>query len=325
MQAQDYTGALWAIGLRLPGATETTVEQAVTSREIVRTWPMRGTLHFVAAADARWMLELLAPRNIASSTRRCRELGLDDAFFARCRKLVERALARSKPLKRESILQLLTRAGMKLGTQMGYHILWRLAQERVICFAAREGKQHTFALFDKWVTKSTKLNHEEALAELARRYFTSHGPATLQDYVWWSGLKVAEAKAGLDSVRTDMEELRMDGDSFWISREIPKSKAGGVCLLPGFDQFLLGYTHRGAVLDEKHADKIVPGGNGMFLPTIVREGRVTGTWKRVPEKKKVVLTVKYFEKLKRADDALLIASDRYGRFLGLPAELKFAK
>lgn len=117
----------------------------------------------------------------------------------------------------------------------------------------------------------------------------------------------------------------MDGDSFWLSREIPKSKAGGVCLLPGFDQFLLGYTHRGAVLDEKHADKIVPGGNGMFLPTIVREGRVTGTWKRVPEKKKVVLTVKYFEKLKRADDALLIASDRYGRFLGLPAELKFAK
>jgi hypothetical protein len=197
VQAQDYLGALWAIGLRLRAA-ETAIEQAIATRSIVRTWSMRGTLHFVAAEDVRWMLGLLAPRSLASSLGRLRALELDQAVFNRSRDLFIAALSGGKQLRREAMLELLASANISPGGQRGIHILGRLAQEGLICFGAREGKQHTFALLEEWVPQAMlrlgPKSRDEALAELARRYFTGHGPATLPDFVWWSGLTTSEAR-----------------------------------------------------------------------------------------------------------------------------------
>src|SRR5207237_2162453 len=193
-----YPGALWAVGLRTRDATEAAIEQAIAERTIVRTWPMRGTLHFVAPEDARWMLQLLTPRVVAANARRVyQQSNLDDATFARSKDLFVDALQGGKQLPRPSLYKVLEAAGISVAGQRGLFILQRLSSEGLICFAARQGKQPTFALLDEWVPISLSKTpaRDQALAELALRYFTSHGPATVQDFAWWSGLPAADASA----------------------------------------------------------------------------------------------------------------------------------
>jgi hypothetical protein len=324
MQAQDYLGALWAIGLRVAGATETAVEQAIAERKLIRTWPMRGTLHFVAAADARWMLELMTPGPIARAARRFQQLELDEKVFSRSRKLFIRALRGNRQLTRKTMMDLLEGARISTAGQRGLHILWRLAQEGLLCFAAREGKQQTFALLEEWAPQPHRPPRDAALAEMAQRYFSGHGPATLRDFVWWTGLKISSAKAALDSVCPQLSQHVIDGTSYWMNREFPDPPAAAraVYLLPGFDEYLLGYRDRGAVLEPRHSQKIMPGGNGLFLPTIVISGRVAGTWKRVLKKNEVLITPSPFAPLKKAEqNAFAAAAERYRDFVGRSAEL----
>jgi hypothetical protein len=332
MQAQDYPGALWAIGLRSEGATEADVETAIAKRAIVRTWPMRGTLHFVAAADVRWMLDLLTPRIIAGSATRSRQLELDGAIFARSRKLFIRALQGGRKLTREAMCALLKRAKISTEAQRGYHILWRLAQEGLLCFGTREGRQHTFTLLDEWAPRAKTMDREEALAELARRYFTSHGPATLQDFVWWSGLKISDGKAGLAMAAAHLSRETMNGTDYWAPHAAPPSTSSFTLhpstlptpplhLLPGFDQYMLGYTDRSAALDPVHSQKIVPGNNGMFMPTIVVRGRIVGTWKRALKRKGITLEARPFAPLNKTETReFTAAARRYGDFMGMPLE-----
>jgi DNA glycosylase AlkZ-like len=325
MQAQDYLGALWAVGLRLADAAEAAVERAIAERQIIRTWPMRGALHFVAPADVRWMLELLAPRIIAGSARRCLELELDDTVFVRSRKIFVRALQGGRQLTRSALMDLLERAKISTANQRGYHILWRLALEKVLCCAARSGKQPTFALLDEWVPETPSLDRDAALAELARRYFTSHGPATLQDFAWWTGLKVADAKAGLESVRSELSSETMDGAVYWIHGDlaVPPEAPRVAYLLPGFDEYFLGYTDRSAVLEPRHP--AFSAKNGMFPSTIVIDGRVVGTWKREITKEEVIVTACPFTSLKKAEkNAFAVAAEHYGRFLSLPVVVRAA-
>lgn len=320
MQAQDYSSALWAIGLRSPGATEQGVEQAVAERRIVRTWPMRGTLHFVAADDVRWMLRLLTPRVIAGTVRRTRELELDASTFARCRKVLARALQGGACLTREAVLERLEQAGISTAGGRGYHILFRLAQEELICFGPRSGKAHTFVLLDEWIPRSRILDRDEALAEVARRYFTSHGPATMQDFVWWSGLTVTDARVGLAGASGELRCLPLDGFDYWCAQKAPPSEpiADAVHFLPSFDEYLLGYKDRGAVLDDVHRGKVNPGNNGVFMNTLLVQGRVSATWKRVIRKKTVGITVNAFAPFRKSDRITLQASaQRYARFLGV--------
>lgn len=324
LQAQDYGGALWSIGLRLPGATETAVETAIAEREIVRTWLMRGTLHFVATADVRWMLELLTPRIIAGSAARARHLELDAAVFARCEKLFVRALQGGRQLPREALMELLENHKISTAKMRGYHILWRLAQEGLITFAARAGKSQTFALLDEWVAPAKKLDRAAALAELARRYFTSHGPALLADFAGWSGLRSADVRAGVEAASSALRRERIGKADFWMPADAAAPEAGmkAAQLLPGFDEYLLGYKDRSAVLEARHARKIVPGSNGVFSPTILLRGRVAGTWKRTLNKETAVIAVSSFHPLRKAEQqAVVAAAARYGRFLGLPVEV----
>lgn len=318
VQAQDYRGALWSIGLRLPGSTVAQVERAIAERTIVRTWPMRGTLHFVAAADVRWMLRLLTPRVIRGTAGRERQLELDEAVFARSSRVVESALRDGAVLTRSEMYEALERARISTASQRGIHILSRLSQQGLLCFASYKGNQPSFALLDEWIPKSRTVELDEALAELTARYFRGHGPATVRDFAWWAGLTLAEARAGVAAAAPQLEGKTVNGAAYLVSRDGPDVAAPkrAVHLLPGFDEYLLGYTDRSVALDPAHASSVVPGNNGMFMPTIVAGGRVVGTWRAVATNGNATVKFAPFGALSARDArAAAAAAKRYGRFV----------
>jgi hypothetical protein len=238
--------------------------------------------------------------------------------------LFARALQGGRQLTRDEMYQLLEQANISTAGQRGYHILWRSAQEGLICFGVPSGKQQTFTLLDEWAPRTKNLERDEALAELTRRYFTSHGPATAQDFVGWSGLTVTDTRAGLEMVKSHLVQETVNGQTYWMSPNMParEDKSPMTYLLPGFDEYLLGYKDRTAALDPLHAPKIAPGNNGMFSPTLVTDGRVAGTWKRTLKKDSVVITVSPFTSLSEAQNrAIGAVAERYGRFVGRSPEI----
>lgn len=323
VQAQEYLSALWAVGLRTRGATEASVEQAIADRKLVRTWPMRGTIHLVHPSDVRWMLALLTPRVVAAAVSRFRQLELNESLFARSKELFVQALQGGKQLTRDEMYRLLEAVGISTSGQRGYHLLWWVAQDGLICFGARQGKQQTFALLDEWVPTSKSLTRDESLAELARRYFTGRGPATLQDFVWWSGLPVGEARAGLEMAGSQLLQETIMGQAYWASPNAPAPDDASLTayLLPSFDEYLVGYRDRGAVLDPAHAKQAAPGG-GMLSATVVLDGQVVGVWKRTIKRDRVQLEIAPFSgRNQAAMQIVAAAADRYARFLNMPVEL----
>jgi DNA glycosylase AlkZ-like len=318
VQAQDYLGALWAVGLRTRNAVEADVERAIADRTIIRTWPMRGTLHFVAAADIRWMLELLTPRVVANNAQwLLRDFDLDEGAFARSKDLFARALQGGKRLTRNAMYNVLDAGGVS-ASQRGRHILTRLAQDGFICFGAREGKQQTFALLDEWAPKARRMARDESLAEIAKRYFTGHGPATLQDFAWWSGLTTADATAGLEMAKRFLAQETINGQTCWLASSTPATKDSSptAYLLPAYDEYTVAYKDRSAVLDPIFA-KQANSGNGIFYPTIVVDGQIVGTWKRTLKKDSLAISPSPFAKLKRTEtSAIAEAANRYGKFHG---------
>ncbi len=321
VQAQDYLGSLWAIGLRTRAATESMVERAIADRAIVRTWPMRGTLHFVAAEDARWMLELTAPRMVAASAGRLeREYGLDEKAFGRCRELVARALEGGRRLTRDALYRTLESGRISAAAGRGLHITWRLAHDGLICFGPREGKQQTFVLLEEWVPGAKRLAREEALAELARRYFTSHGPATVHDFAWWSGLLLSDAAAGLARAREALVPVDPAGQKYWTAPSTPPDGSSPrAFLLPAFDEYTVAYRHRGALVAPAHVAHVE--GMDVLRPAIVVNGRVVGTWTRTLGKGSVGVDVSPFGGLgTTARRAVAAAARRYASFLERSAD-----
>ncbi len=322
IQAQDYTGALWSVGLRLKEGAEPAVERAIAEKKIVRTWPMRGTLHFVAAEDVHWMLSLLAPRIVSGSAARRRNLELDDATVMRSHSALEKALQGGASLTRAEVNTVLEKAGIDPRGQRSYHLLQRAALDRLICFGSPRGKQQTFVLLDEWAPQVKTLERDAALAELAGRYFRSRGPAALHDFVWWSGLRVSEARAGMEAVKPQFIQEAIDGVSCWIPPITPTRavEAPTVHLMSGFDEYLLAYRDRRAVLDPQYAGRLVPGGNGMFKSFFLVNGVVAGLWKRTLRKDRVLVEAQPFTALSADESqAFAAAADQYGAFLGLPA------
>lgn len=265
------------------------------------------------------MLELLTPRVIARSERRYRQLGLDDATFDRSRKVVIEALQGGKRLSRGALFGVLEAVQISPAGQRGIHILSRLAQEGVICFGTREGKQQTFTLLDEWIPAAAPKPRDEALAELVRRYFTSHGPATLHDFVWWSGLTTSDARAGLELARSHLVREVIGEQTYWLPGSLPSGSAvlQTVHLLPAFDEYLVGYRDRSAILDPVYARQTNAGG-GMLSPTILVDGRVAGTWRRSLKKGSVTVAPSWFAETGAAEErAFAEAARRYGAFLGL--------
>jgi hypothetical protein len=318
MQSQDYASALWSIGLRTPKATVDDVEAAQASGAIVRSWPMRGTLHFVAAEDLGWMLSLTGERMIRSAAGRRRQLGLGEADFEKSRAIVRDRLSGGRVADRKELLAAFDDAGLSTEGQRGVHLLGQLSQEGVIVLHSQTG----FALLDEWVSQPTTLEPDDALREFARRYFRSHGPATVKDFSWWSSLTLTQARRGIELARDELDELEVDGVSHYLRPGLEPASAA-VHLLPGFDEYLLGYSDRSAQLAGAATELIVPGGNGVFLPTIVVNGEVVGSWRRAAKRDRVVMTLISFggDFSARTRAAIGRAARRYGEFLKTEVEV----
>jgi hypothetical protein len=324
MQAQDLPGARWSVGLRAPQTDLTAVEAGFDSGEIVRSWPMRGTLHLVPAADLGWMLALTAPRAIRSAASRRAALGIAETDVERAREIAVASLTGGRALTREAILASIAAGGVSTEGQRGYHILWYLAQTGTLVLGAALGRQQTFTLLHEWVRAPRRLERDEALGELAFRYFRGHGPATERDLARWSGLTMADVQRGLAVSGDLLAALELDGARYLLAPETlaQAPAAARVHLLPGFDEYLLGYGDRSAALASEHGAAVVPGGNGMFKPTVVADGEVVGTWRRTVAGGEVVVEPLLWTPLRGGmRDALVEAVDAYGAFLGRPARL----
>jgi hypothetical protein len=318
MQAQDYLGALWAVGLRMQDVSEVDIEDAVANRTIIRTWPMRGTLHFVVPSDVRWMLKTFTPRVIAKSAGIYRQVELDKKIFTKSAKLLVAALEGGNQLTRKETYEVLERGKVTSIEKRGLHILGHLAQEGLICFGPRNGKQPTFTLLDEWIPPVKAKAADEAMAAFTLRYFTSHGPATIQDYAWWTGLTATEAKAAHELIKSSLVSETIQGITYWMSNSASvKAKSPGVYLLPGFDEYLMGYTNRTPAIDTTRFKKIAGTGNGILSSTIVINSQVAGTWKRTIQKDKVTIETTPFESFNKTQKtAIAGVAKRYGKFLG---------
>jgi len=313
LQAQDYAGTLWALAVRTPGATSAAVESAFGTGAIVRSWPFRSTLHVVEAAELGWMLSLTADREFARTAGRHRELGLESADFDRAERIAREVLAESRRERRD-LLAAFAERGLDVSGQRGAHLLVRLAQLGVAVLCG----QNTWTLLDAHVPAPRRLGREAALAELARRYLRAHGPATDRDLAWWSGLTLTEARAAIATVDDEFDRLELDGVVYRMRPGLEEA-AAGIHLLPGFDEYLLGYGDRSAPLAGRPLTDIVPGGNGMFLATIVAGGEIVGTWRRTVRARGVDIALTPWRPLSAATRrGIDRAAARYAEHLGVP-------
>ncbi len=324
LQGQDFPGAKWSVGLRQSSSGETAVDAAFHAGEIVRSWPLRGTLHLVTAEDLGWLLALTAPRMLGAAAARRASLGLTDADVERAREVAMASLSGGRVLARRALLSVIARGGVDVSGQRGYHVLRYLAQTGTLVLGAPQGGQQAFALLDEWVRTPRRPERDEALGELAFRFFRSHGPATVRDLARWSALTLTDVRRGLAVCGTRLAALEVDGTTYHLGPQIldGASPDPAVHLLPGFDEYLLGYADRSAVLPPEHAGVVVPGGNGMFRPTIVADGEVRGTWRRTVTAREVVIEPRLFGPLSGTlQDGLAVAAGAYGAYLGRPARL----
>ena len=317
MQAQDYAMAKWAVGIRLANSTEQVIETALNNAEIIRSHLLRPTLHLVSADDIYWMLELSAPQIIASLKSRHKELELSETVFTKSNLIIERALSDGKHLIRGELIAELRKAGITTDDNRAYHMIVRAELDGIVCSGARRSGVQTYALLAERVPKTKRLTKEEALASLARKYFSSHGPATLADFVWWSGLSTSDAQRALEMVQSDLVSEAIDSQTYWFSNiaSIPKTDGDRAYLLPAYDEFIISYRDRSASLISENFKKAVSS-NGVFRPVIVVNGQVTGIWKRTIKKDKVIVETEFFKQPHKTRMSLIDkAVVPYGQFL----------
>ncbi|GAA4148124.1 winged helix DNA-binding domain-containing protein [Leifsonia shinshuensis] len=322
VQAQDFAAGSWALGVRTDGATRADVLADLDAGRIVRSWPMRGTLHFVPPEDLRWMLGVTTGRMIAGLAARHRQLELDAPDFGRARDVVVEALSGGGRIGRAELMELWEANGIATAGQRGYHLIYYLAQTGLVCWGPTLRTQQALVLLDEWAPQSRQLEPDEALAEFLLRYLHGHGPATVKDFVWWTKGTVAGAKTARAVLGDALTTLQVDGVEYLLTAELADRAAGhpetrserdAVQLLPAFDEYLLGYQQRDLVLDDEHFQRIVPGGNGVFQPIVVARGRVVGTWRRGS----ATLDIESFAPLTAAQErAAERAGADYRRFAG---------
>ena len=313
VQAQDYLGGLWTLGSRLSSITESGVEEALLQGEIFRTWALRGTIHFVTSSDIHWMLSLQAPRQIARNARRYRELELDEETLLRSNTILVQALEGRK-LTRKQLLGVLEENGISTKGQRAPYLLQRACLDGLICQGVTKRNDPTYRLLSDGGTRS--LARGDAVAELAKRYFISHGPATIQDFIWWSGLVAADARAGHEAVKSDLVRETLDGETYWMEPNVTPATGRAAYLLSPYDEYLVSYRKRDAMVDSEHRNIMLIG-----KPTVVIDGRVAGTWKRVIGKNAVKVTIFPMRSLDQAETRMVgKAVETYGRFLMKEAE-----
>ena len=279
----------WAIGLRSRGLTEKAVDQAIERGDAIRTHALRPTWHLLANADVDWILKLTAPQISTQMRSRHKQLGLDEKLITQCKKAIEKDFRAADSRTRTELITALKTAKIILAAECYSHILLRCELDRLICSGPVQGSDTAYALYAQRIRKIENLSRNDALARLAERYFTGHGPATLEDFIWWSGLKISDARLALAVAANNLRKITVKETTWYLSPHTHKSAAdNSVFLLPAFDEFIIGYADRSAALPAGLAKNVISS-NGIFRPVILYKGEVRGLWKK--EIKRAVLSV----------------------------------
>jgi hypothetical protein len=323
MQAQDYAMAKWAIGVRLPGSTDISVENALCKGELIRTHLLRPTWHIVSSSDIYWILELTAHHLKPLLRARFKLFEISDELVSKSKTVIGKVLSGGNHLTRDEIMNELNIAHIEAVDLRLYHLMMACELDGIVCNGITKGKKLTYALLEERVPRPGSIPRDEALAELARRYFTSHGPATLQDFIWWSGLSVKDARSALESIKKDFISETVEQQILWFSGTLPTDLADdqSAYLLPAYDEFIISYRDRNASIASEHHKNAISA-NGFFHPILVANGQIKGTWKRTLKKDKVLIESNYFQ----ADDHLPLdllenTAIPYGKFLNLNPEI----
>jgi hypothetical protein len=327
VQAQDYTGAKWALGMRTRKATDADIDRLYDAGAILRTHVMRPTWHFVLPKDLRWLMNLSAPRVKAKTATYDRRLEIDAALLRVSHAAIESALAGGRHLTRPELAATLAEAGIVTDVQRMGHLLMHAELDQVVVSGPRRGNRMTYALFEERVPampSTRRLDRDEALAELTLRYFTGHGPAQLQDFAWWSGLTIADGRRGIEAAGPALEREVIGGRSFWSSPAAPAVRRRGrapiVHLLPNYDEYLVAYRDRSDSLDPARQLGTAPFPHGSILAhAVVLNGQVWGGWKRRLSARPLVVELGPIDPLDDSESrALLRAADDLARFAGVP-------
>jgi hypothetical protein len=324
IQAQDYSMAKWAIGVRLKNPTESEVESCIDKGEIIRTHLLRPTWHFVSPEDIYWMLQLSASKIKSSAKSRHKQLELTGSIIKKAELILEKSLLKEKSLSREEISKEFHKSKIRTDENRLSHIMLSAELDGIVCSGSLKKNKLTYSLLSERVPHKIELSREESITELTRRYFLSRFPATLNDFVWWSNLSVTEARAGMESVKTDFIIETIDSVKYWIPESYTNKilKKPSVHLLPAFDEFLISYKDRRSSLTLINNIKTISD-NGIFHPPIVENGQVTGLWKRTILKNKVIIETNYFTPQDNSIRNLIEKNIRkYGQFLGKDPETR---
>ncbi len=327
VQAQDFSAAKWALGLRTRNTTADVIEQAFAEGAILRTHVMRPTWHFISPADTRWMLALTAPRVYGALAYYDQQLQLDSATCLRSHNALAKALQGGKHLTRPELASVLQQVGIvtEPGQRMT-HLMMHAELDGIICSGARRGKQFTYTLLDERVPQTPMLARDEAMAQLVKRYFTSHGPATLQDFIWWSGLTGSEAKAGLDMNASHLLHENINGQTYWFAdlTSIAQETTPIAYLIPNFDEYTVSYKDRSTIVERAHTNKRVVSASEILSNVLILDGQVVGTWKRTLTKDTVFIVLNPFISLDSSEtQAVAVAAERYAAFVGLPVRVTY--
>lgn len=325
MQAQDYAMVKWAIGARLPGSTDEVIEKAIEKGEIIRTHLLRPTWHIVSADDIYWILELTAPQIKTATRTRHKTLGLTETVLKKTNGIIEKALQGGKHMTRNELKVLFEKAKIPTDDNNRLsHIMLSAELDGIVCSGATKQNKPTYALLSERVKKTKAYTREEALVKLASKYFISHGPATLQDFIWWSGLPVREAREALEMIKPELVAEKSGNETYWISNSFSalKSKKEPIYLIPAYDEFIISYKDRTASLPFQDQSKAVSN-NGIFRPIIIENGQVTGIWKRSIKNDKVLIETEFFGTNNKSNHKILEKEAlKYASFLGKNMEIK---
>jgi hypothetical protein len=319
VQAQDYAGAKWALGMRTRGETDADVERQVDEGTILRTHVLRPTWHFVAPEDIRWMLALTGPRVKKSMAYHGRNLEIDAKTVRRSHDAIASALAGGKHLTRTELAEALTRARVKNAKgQRLAHLVMEAELDAVIVSGARREKQATYALLDERVAPAAPRDRDESLDALARIYFTTRGPATVRDFSWWSGLPIADARRGLEMVRGRLEMRVVNDEHAWFDASVKPKAATSAHLLPNYDEYFIGYRDRSAVGKRINHTTLVTGGSANITHVVFVDGELVGGWRRLVEKNGVVVALELLSPMTTAEhERIARVLARFGKFLGV--------
>jgi hypothetical protein len=306
MQAQDYSMAKWAIGSRC-NASEKEIEEAINSAQIIRTHILRPTWHFVAADDIYWMLDISAPQVKRFTISAGKKYGFDIKKLYQINAEIEKMLNGNNHMTRDEIMQELNIKKTSSADFLSAAIMMNAELDGLVCNGRMKGKQITYALLEERVTKpKTKLTKEEGLAKLAKRYFESHGPATLLDFSWWSGFSPTICKSSINAIELQLNSIDIENQTYWFGKDISGETnfRESVHFLPAFDEILISYKTREASILLEHQSKAFTN-NGIFKPIILENGKVIGTWKRTIKKDHAKIETQFFNETENHKKAIL--------------------